>query len=873
MNLRLCAMLVAAPAVSQLAISQTGTPATVYRDEYGMPHIEAETEPAAYYALGYEQARDELLLIQMAVKRLRGQWCHYNPFFVAQQNNPTLGAGARQGVILADLLVDVLATRPSSPDEFDWTLFQSTQVGISYVDLCVAYAAGVNDYMDAVNNATSTTPQNNAYVLRQWLSGNNLSWVYLEHVDEYDFLSYGPYINAILGTFQAMAKRGPRPNTVDGVMIRSSGASGQQPLLDVTGDPARDYWTEFMARAKGYPGMGSNGFVWSHGACKDANNVWYSGCVADPHQGQVFTHTAAGSGFLADLCTLDDVINAHGWTAHVIVKDLDTGGNAGVKLDVLGHVQAGSGSFFEAHNCNLAYGGSAGGGNTCDKFLLRLEADPATGQPKTPYKYYSYYADSSPIPSGSAPAIPANNTYVALTEITYQLRVAGNTYLPIKYWRAGVFGFILPDAGELELYVRNNYNNAGAAPPPPGLPVMFGEKCEPTHSTPWRFRNKEAMQYWATPQVQGNTITTSPIVSALRLPMDSNVANDVNARLLMKHMWEAAHMTNVYDLFVRLNNQEFSYFVNLAVCDRSGSTLSVSLGNVPKRGRDDLIYAGPWYNVNGTMTRSAPANTFPDKYLVAGPNAVPARCKEDQIFDWVWAGAPPNLTYLTYLHPTTHTFPQLPASWTNPQTAAPDWFKPCVLGIPDWAFMWPLANFQGQGSTFSTENGGYGAMCNSTPWQAVTKSTFAVAIPGATSPWQNACPNNYVYNCALWGGTVYSSAAFFSATDERNRTVIDKMLGIVDTARNGGNIAPMTIAEAKQFAVGANAYAAQGHKPRQIESVDLVRQVHANPSPQNPPDPLEEAVSEAFFFKGWIITRIISWCQRILPITRLPRGR
>jgi acyl-homoserine lactone acylase PvdQ len=35
--------------------------ATVYRDVHGMPHIVAGDERLAWYALGYEQARDALL--------------------------------------------------------------------------------------------------------------------------------------------------------------------------------------------------------------------------------------------------------------------------------------------------------------------------------------------------------------------------------------------------------------------------------------------------------------------------------------------------------------------------------------------------------------------------------------------------------------------------------------------------------------------------------------------------------------------------------------------------------------------------------------------------------------------------------------------
>jgi penicillin amidase len=47
--------------------------AVVYRDDHGVPHIVADNEVSAWYALGYEQARDALLFVQFACKAAKGE--------------------------------------------------------------------------------------------------------------------------------------------------------------------------------------------------------------------------------------------------------------------------------------------------------------------------------------------------------------------------------------------------------------------------------------------------------------------------------------------------------------------------------------------------------------------------------------------------------------------------------------------------------------------------------------------------------------------------------------------------------------------------------------------------------------------------------
>ncbi|MGM0605709.1 MAG: penicillin acylase family protein [Halobacteriota archaeon] len=48
-------------------------PATVKTDEYGVPHVEADSAKAAYYAIGYVQAADRLFQLELQRRQMRGQ--------------------------------------------------------------------------------------------------------------------------------------------------------------------------------------------------------------------------------------------------------------------------------------------------------------------------------------------------------------------------------------------------------------------------------------------------------------------------------------------------------------------------------------------------------------------------------------------------------------------------------------------------------------------------------------------------------------------------------------------------------------------------------------------------------------------------------
>lgn len=58
-------------------LSGAGTQATIYRDTYGVPHIYADTAPAAAYALGYAQAEDRLDDIYKNIRTATGTMAEF----------------------------------------------------------------------------------------------------------------------------------------------------------------------------------------------------------------------------------------------------------------------------------------------------------------------------------------------------------------------------------------------------------------------------------------------------------------------------------------------------------------------------------------------------------------------------------------------------------------------------------------------------------------------------------------------------------------------------------------------------------------------------------------------------------------------------
>ena len=60
------------PFSAQSKTSRAGDEATIYRDEYGIPHVFAQTLEAASYGIGYAQAEDRLEELLKNYRRANG---------------------------------------------------------------------------------------------------------------------------------------------------------------------------------------------------------------------------------------------------------------------------------------------------------------------------------------------------------------------------------------------------------------------------------------------------------------------------------------------------------------------------------------------------------------------------------------------------------------------------------------------------------------------------------------------------------------------------------------------------------------------------------------------------------------------------------
>ena len=57
----------------EVRVSGIAKGATITRDKWGVPHIEAESEKDAYFALGYSMAQDRLFQIEMMRRLAQGE--------------------------------------------------------------------------------------------------------------------------------------------------------------------------------------------------------------------------------------------------------------------------------------------------------------------------------------------------------------------------------------------------------------------------------------------------------------------------------------------------------------------------------------------------------------------------------------------------------------------------------------------------------------------------------------------------------------------------------------------------------------------------------------------------------------------------------
>jgi hypothetical protein len=599
--------------------------ATVYRDDHGMPHIEAQTEEAAWYALGYEQARDALLFLQIACKSARGEltWL-FGP----------RGLTNDVAVKVSQSYSRLAALSPAARRSF-FTADLGSPVQANFYDNCVAFAAGADAYREAVRTATPASPPAE-WQLREWLRTNgigfqaNSQWVYNDRIDPLDILAQGAWTAAIM-SFQWPL---PLVNFHQGSYgIQSTPVAPveweEDPVTDgFSGEQAQRMFEGLKQQISNLPGApsaftGSNTFAWHGMYCMDpppssGHRTSYHGLLGDPHQGipSWFPLLGFGVGFTPN----------HLWFAHIKVTPL---GASQPILDCMGHVPHAAATFFTGHNRNLAMGGTMAGPNHFDQFLLRLRADSAGLPDSDPPAFYSYYADS--------PSNPTHASYRSLVPWNFPITRPNGSAMSVRVWRAESFGVVLPTKVSVEALFEHGT-------PILGPPVVYGEHIDPGAASQPAWRAGLPMppnrqKFSAAPAIgSNNQLLTSPMVVALRQPMNPDVQGEAWHWHLLLDFWRIAHANSIMDV-VSLTNGA-AYNANICFVDRQGRTFSTQLGKIPRRGGAALAAAG---------------YTAFDQYAVysKGFGPVPARHYGDKIFDWNFGTSgttakPAPLQYLEY---------------------------------------------------------------------------------------------------------------------------------------------------------------------------------------------------------------------------------
>lgn len=825
-----CLCLLPASAFVQMSAAQVvpvmETMATVYRDNQGVPHIEAEDEVTAWYALGYEEARDSLLWIQWACKAVQGKltWAWGVNEFAVRSDMGTLVLKARldSGLTEAQLRALFASTNPA--------------ITANFYDNCVAYAAGADQYRREVE-AASTSSSSAEGQLKLWLSthgtpARNFTWAFSDPISPLDIASQGRLTTANMSMTRVGGRYVNASGTSYGLVGGSEGSATElvEEPTPATYDQILNELRKTLSSMPGAAGAmcGSNAFCWSHLYCHDPSpgTTGYSGCLGHPHQPIQF-HTP----FFQE--TFPFITN-HMWYAHVKVT---SPGASAPSLDVFGHVPHAAAVFYTSHNRNIAVGGTLGAPNFANTFVLRLKEDPTTGLPVTPHQYYSYYHDTNHN-GGADPTVDWRNVTVP----TFPILRPDDVTVQVPYWRVGPFGFVLPTVVDTITYI-NDLTSA-----PPVFPVIYGERVDSSSAAPPRWRNRPGepkMKYWATPQ--GTTLITSPMVIAFRIPMDDAVAGEDLHSCLHRDFWEINHAQSVWDVISRTNGA--AYMANFCCADRSGRTFSTQFSAIPQRGDDVSLQTAGYKSY--------------DKYLfysgAAGP--VLARHYEDLMFDWQFGtqgtlDKPAPLNYLTY--PTG-----------NPPAVGPT-FKPYTIWDPTIPGSFPPTWWAPASDPFTVENAGFASVCNDLIWGASRKRD--IVTPGDATLFNDiAVSNNQLMQMTLDAGTLYQTFALSLEGPDRNQIVVDKFTAQAERIIRGGmnGDPPMTPAQAQSFVVSPKQYVEDdytGSHPEYPPPIRQVKELVDNIMGQG--SPVEEAVSEGKFFRDfWNTLYGANWDTHIVAGT------
>lgn len=772
--------------------------ATVYRDDHGMPHIEAQTEAAAWYALGYEQARDALLFIQIACRSARGEltWL-FGP----------RGLTNDVAVKVSQSYSRLAAMSPAARRDF-FTVDLGSPIQANFYDNCVAFAAGADAYREAVRTATPASPPAE-WQLREWLRTtgigfqNDSQWVYNTPIGPLDILAQGAWTAAII-SFQWPL---PVVNFHQGSYgIQSTSIAPveweEEPITDgLSGEQTRRLFEGMKEQVSNLPGApsaftGSNTFAWHGMYCMDpppssGHRTSYPGLLGDPHQGipSWLPLFEVGVGLTPN----------HLWFAHIKVTPQ---GASQPILDCIGHVPHAAATFFTGHNRNIAMGGTMAGPNHFDQFLLRLRATP-TGFPDTnPPAFYSYYADSA--------SNPTHATYRSLVPWNFDITRPNGSTMSVRVWRAESFGVVLPTKASVEaLY--------GHGTPILDPPVVHGERIDPAASVQPAWRAGSPMpanrqRFSAAPEFgSGNQLLTSPMVVALRQPMNPDVQGEAEHWHLLLDFWRIAHANSIMDVVPMTNGA--AYNANICFVDRQGRTFSTQLGKIPRRGGAALAAAG---------------YTAFDQYAIysKGFGPVPARHYGDKIFDWNFGTSgttakPAPLQYLEYA-PAFQFPPSGPFK-------ARVWQDQSISASPPTRWFRGGTEVEGGFFTSATNDQTWGFSRKRDAWN-----------------WNTSNPifsNNALLQWVVDQKVLYQTRGFSAEGPDRQQIIVSEFAKRAQFINSGGTSGspPWTPAQMREFVVSPRLY----HEPDYVPPPGIA----GNPS-LPPPVRLQQEVASNLWFSN-----------------------
>ena len=333
--------------------------AKVIRDENGVPHIEAESEQALWYAMGHEHARDALFAIQAQVMRVRGQSVTHLEGFAPVHDllvNDFAVHALKTYETDDAAIAEILSLPPGWDGPFD-QLYENLRC---YVD-------GLNDLRAKV--ASGQVEQQT----KQWLDDESLEWVYENVITLGDVASWGAWLK---GAVQFALTYTYDPTFVQNQVPFQSLPLGAEAPTFAPPQPAPSSPEDLFEIFGSAGATGSNSMAWTSDYVTDGA-TGLSGCVADPHGGMRSGVTFPGA-------PVGPHPSEPAWYCHLKCKGSSS------SLDAFGYVLPASGVFFSFHNRDVAFGGSAAAANVADLVILRFRASPVSCTPPT-YQYYDYY--------------------------------------------------------------------------------------------------------------------------------------------------------------------------------------------------------------------------------------------------------------------------------------------------------------------------------------------------------------------------------------------------------------------------------------------------------------------------------------------------